>query len=121
MRSERACALQGQNETQHGIYVKKVVPGGVADADGRLAPGDKLLSVNGVSLLGIMQEELAIVSCLNRPLFTTRCFAELRDGWLAQAHGCRCRSPSRRHSTMAWRALSAPMAAPAATVVRPPK
>ncbi len=49
--------LQGRGESQHGIYVKKVVPGTVAERDGRLQPGDKLLSVNGHSLLGIMQEE----------------------------------------------------------------
>lgn len=50
-------AAIGPNEAQHGIYIKKVVPGGAADRNGRLQAGDKLLSVNGVSLQNIMQEE----------------------------------------------------------------
>ncbi|VDO26192.1 unnamed protein product [Haemonchus placei] len=51
-------AFQGVGDRQVGIYVKKVVAGSPAAADGRLATGDQLLSVNGQSLLGISQEDL---------------------------------------------------------------
>ncbi|PIO60726.1 DIL domain protein [Teladorsagia circumcincta] len=49
--------VTGVGDRQVGIYVKKVVAGSPAAADGRLAAGDQLLSVNGQSLLGISQEE----------------------------------------------------------------
>lgn len=42
-----------------GIYIKSVVPGGAADADGRLQAGDQLLKVDGQSLIGITQERAA--------------------------------------------------------------
>ena len=32
------------------VVVRSLVPGGVAHADGRLRPGDRLLAVNGVAL-----------------------------------------------------------------------
>ncbi|KAL7060132.1 hypothetical protein AAHC03_010119 [Spirometra sp. Aus1] len=35
------------------VYVAHITPGGVADRDGRLAVNDRLLSVNGASLIGI--------------------------------------------------------------------
>ncbi|XP_043945001.1 syntaxin-binding protein 4-like [Protopterus annectens] len=41
---------------EYGIYVKRIVPGGVAAIDGRLQPGDQILEVNGESLLGISIE-----------------------------------------------------------------
>ena len=34
----------------HGIFVTKIIPGGSADLDGKLAVGDRLISVNGISL-----------------------------------------------------------------------
>ncbi|XP_053559355.1 tyrosine-protein phosphatase non-receptor type 13 isoform X2 [Bombina bombina] len=34
----------------HGIFVSSITPGGPADVDGRLKPGDRLISVNNVSL-----------------------------------------------------------------------
>jgi C-terminal processing protease CtpA/Prc len=34
----------------HGIFVTKIIPGGSADMDGKLAVGDRLISVNGISL-----------------------------------------------------------------------
>ncbi|MFH4978919.1 hypothetical protein AB6A40_005628 [Gnathostoma spinigerum] len=52
-------AAQGIGERSTGIYVKKVVEGSAAHRDGRLQPGDQLLSVNGQSLVGISQEEAA--------------------------------------------------------------
>lgn len=36
-----------------GIFIKKILSGGVADLDGRLREGDQLLEVNGCSLLGV--------------------------------------------------------------------
>lgn len=42
-----------------GIYIKSVVAGGAADADGRLQAGDQLLRVDGQSLIGITQERAA--------------------------------------------------------------
>lgn len=42
-----------------GIYIKSVVPGGAADADGRLQAGDQLMKVDGQSLVGITQERAA--------------------------------------------------------------
>ncbi|XP_068099575.1 syntaxin-binding protein 4-like isoform X2 [Hyperolius riggenbachi] len=39
-----------------GVYVKRVLPGGVAYSDGRLQPGDQILEVNGESLLGVSNE-----------------------------------------------------------------
>lgn len=36
-----------------------MVPGGAADADGRLSAGDQLLKVDGQSLIGITQERAA--------------------------------------------------------------
>uniref|UniRef100_A0A914R809 PDZ domain-containing protein n=1 Tax=Parascaris equorum TaxID=6256 RepID=A0A914R809_PAREQ len=44
-----------------GIYVKKVVDGSAAHQDGRLEPGDQLLSVNGQSLVGITQGEYVFI------------------------------------------------------------
>ncbi|VDK40504.1 unnamed protein product [Gongylonema pulchrum] len=51
------CVIQGVGERSVGIYVKKVVDQSAAQRDGRLEPGDQLLSVNGQSLVGISQEE----------------------------------------------------------------
>lgn len=40
-----------------GIFVKKVLSGGVADLDGRLREGDQLLEVNGCSLHGVSNDK----------------------------------------------------------------
>ncbi|XP_026140999.1 afadin-like [Carassius auratus] len=42
-----------------GIFIKSVVQGGAANEDGRLNPGDQLLSVDGKSLVGVSQERAA--------------------------------------------------------------
>lgn len=34
-------------KNDHGIFVTKIIPGGVADMDGKLAVGDRLISVSG--------------------------------------------------------------------------
>ncbi|XP_023941942.2 afadin isoform X3 [Bicyclus anynana] len=52
-------AAKGAGQSKLGIYIKSVVPGGAAAADGRLAAGDQLLSVDGHSLVGITQEKAA--------------------------------------------------------------
>ncbi|XP_009678582.1 syntaxin-binding protein 4 isoform X1 [Struthio camelus] len=41
---------------EYGVYVKRILPGGVAYADGRLQPGDQILEVNGDSLIGVTSE-----------------------------------------------------------------
>ncbi|XP_032854287.1 syntaxin-binding protein 4-like isoform X2 [Tyto alba] len=41
---------------EYGVYVKRILPGGVAYADGRLQPGDQILEVNGDSLIGVARE-----------------------------------------------------------------
>lgn len=38
------------NPSETVIVIRSLVPGGVAQMDGRLIPGDRLLSVNSVSL-----------------------------------------------------------------------
>lgn len=50
-------AAKGAGQERLGIYIKSVVPGGAADADGRLQAGDQLLRVDGQSLIGITQEK----------------------------------------------------------------
>lgn len=34
-------------KNDHGIFVTKIIPGGAADLDGKLAVGDRILSVSG--------------------------------------------------------------------------
>ncbi|XP_063171163.1 syntaxin-binding protein 4-like [Candoia aspera] len=41
---------------EYGVYVKRILPGGVAYIDGRLQPGDQILEVNGESLIGVTNE-----------------------------------------------------------------
>ncbi|XP_070811490.1 syntaxin-binding protein 4-like [Pituophis catenifer annectens] len=41
---------------EYGVYVKRILPGGVAYIDGRLQPGDQILEVNGDSLIGVTNE-----------------------------------------------------------------
>ncbi|XP_009696099.1 PREDICTED: syntaxin-binding protein 4, partial [Cariama cristata] len=41
---------------EYGVYVKRILPGGVAYVDGRLQPGDQILEVNGDSLIGVTSE-----------------------------------------------------------------
>ena len=48
-----------------GVFVSDVVKGGVAEADGRLLPGDQILSVNGEDLRNASQETAASVLKVN--------------------------------------------------------
>ncbi|XP_036004483.1 syntaxin-binding protein 4 isoform X2 [Fundulus heteroclitus] len=41
---------------EFGVYVKRILPGGLAAADGNLLPGDQILEVNGDSLVGVTSE-----------------------------------------------------------------
>ncbi|KAM4632490.1 syntaxin-binding protein 4-like [Discoglossus pictus] len=41
---------------KYGVYVKRILPSGVAFSDGRLQPGDQILEVNGESLLGVSND-----------------------------------------------------------------
>ncbi|XP_041976702.1 uncharacterized protein LOC121731364 [Aricia agestis] len=63
-------AAKGANQSKLGIYIKSVVPGGAAAADGRLAAGDQLLSVDGHSLVGITQEKAAEYLVRTGPIVT---------------------------------------------------
>ncbi|KAK2170488.1 hypothetical protein NP493_1150g00014 [Ridgeia piscesae] len=44
------------SEKNYGIYVKKILSGGLAAADGRLKPGDLILAVNGQSMAQVTNE-----------------------------------------------------------------
>ncbi|TRY83501.1 hypothetical protein DNTS_016232 [Danionella cerebrum] len=52
-------AAKGAEQEELGIFVKSIVKGGVANLDGRLNPGDQILSVDGKTLVGVTQERAA--------------------------------------------------------------
>ncbi|XP_060749082.1 syntaxin-binding protein 4 isoform X3 [Tachysurus vachellii] len=41
---------------EFGVYVKRILPGSLASAEGHLQPGDQMLEVNGESLIGVTSE-----------------------------------------------------------------
>ncbi|KAM6965797.1 syntaxin-binding protein 4 isoform 3-T3 [Tautogolabrus adspersus] len=41
---------------EFGVYVKRILSGGLASSDGNLMPGDQILEVNGDSLVGVTSE-----------------------------------------------------------------
>ncbi|XP_005752837.1 synaptojanin-2-binding protein-like [Pundamilia nyererei] len=41
---------------EFGIYIKRVIAGGLAALDGRLKSGDLILDVNNISLIGVTNE-----------------------------------------------------------------
>ncbi|XP_054007820.1 afadin isoform X7 [Hylaeus anthracinus] len=63
-------AAKGAGQDRLGIYIKSVVAGGAADADGRLTAGDQLLKVDGQSLVGITQEKAAEYLVRTGPVVT---------------------------------------------------
>ncbi|KAI4884600.1 hypothetical protein NFI96_034561, partial [Prochilodus magdalenae] len=73
-------AAKGVGQEKLGIFIKSVVRGGAADVDGRLAPGDQLLSVDGRSLIGVSQERAAEIMMCTGPSVT------LEIGKLAAAY-----------------------------------
>ncbi|XP_030206281.1 syntaxin-binding protein 4 isoform X3 [Gadus morhua] len=51
--------IGGVKETtgeEFGVYVKRILPGGIASSDGSLQAGDQILEVNGDSLVGVTSE-----------------------------------------------------------------
>lgn len=40
-----------------GIYIKSLLPNGPADMDGRVQIGDRILQVNGISLVGVTHKQ----------------------------------------------------------------
>lgn len=40
-----------EDDSKTVLVIRSLVPGGVADSDGRLLPGDRLMSVNDVDLV----------------------------------------------------------------------
>uniref|UniRef100_A0A8D8LU77 Afadin n=1 Tax=Cacopsylla melanoneura TaxID=428564 RepID=A0A8D8LU77_9HEMI len=63
-------AAKGAGQDRLGIYIKSVVKGGAADANGRLQAGDQLLKVDGQSLVGITQEKAAEYLVRTGPIVT---------------------------------------------------
>uniref|UniRef100_A0A8D0E868 Syntaxin binding protein 4 n=1 Tax=Salvator merianae TaxID=96440 RepID=A0A8D0E868_SALMN len=47
---------QEQSEEDYGIFIKKILPGGIAAADSRLLIGDLILEVNGENLVAVTNE-----------------------------------------------------------------
>ncbi|XP_066470649.1 syntaxin-binding protein 4 isoform X2 [Tiliqua scincoides] len=45
-----------QSEEDYGIFIKKILPGGMAAVDSRLLVGDLILEVNGENLVGVTNE-----------------------------------------------------------------
>ncbi|XP_058851669.1 syntaxin-binding protein 4 isoform X1 [Acipenser ruthenus] len=41
---------------EYGVFVKRILPGGLASSDGRLQPGDQILEVNGERLIGVTSD-----------------------------------------------------------------
>ncbi|KAK2556764.1 Multiple PDZ domain protein, partial [Acropora cervicornis] len=62
-----------------GVFVSDVVKGGVAEVDGRLLPGDQILSVNGEDLRNASQETAASVLKVNGGLS-----GNFRDGEISR-------------------------------------
>nr|XP_021328247.1 syntaxin-binding protein 4 isoform X2 [Danio rerio]XP_021328248.1 syntaxin-binding protein 4 isoform X2 [Danio rerio]XP_021328249.1 syntaxin-binding protein 4 isoform X2 [Danio rerio] len=48
---------RGQSGEEFGIFIKRILPGGVAAQDGRLRPGDLILDVNNMNLRGVTNEK----------------------------------------------------------------
>lgn len=48
------------NPGKQMIIIRSLVPGGVAEQDGRLEPGDRLISVNNVNLFNATLEEAVL-------------------------------------------------------------
>ncbi|XP_072298462.1 syntaxin-binding protein 4 isoform X2 [Eucyclogobius newberryi] len=48
--------VKEQTGEEFGVYVKRILPGGLAACDGNLQPGDQILEVNGDSLVGVTSD-----------------------------------------------------------------
>ncbi|KAG5280404.1 hypothetical protein AALO_G00088750, partial [Alosa alosa] len=52
-------AAVNSNNQQKGIYIKNLMPGGVAELDGRIQSGDRLLEVDGIRLDTLTNQQAA--------------------------------------------------------------
>lgn len=50
-----------------GIFIRAVVPDSPAARCGKLAPGDRILAVNGISLVGLDYQRLELFLYWNNP------------------------------------------------------
>ncbi|KAK3601912.1 hypothetical protein CHS0354_041851 [Potamilus streckersoni] len=53
--------VTAEAENQTGIFIRSIAHGGVTDSDGRLKVGDKLLQINGESLVGLSHNKAAAI------------------------------------------------------------
>lgn len=54
-------ATNNESSTEPFVYIKKLVPGSVADQNGRLRSGDRILSVNGTNVEDHTQKEIIAI------------------------------------------------------------
>ncbi|NXG63481.1 STXB4 protein, partial [Hemiprocne comata] len=57
------------------VYIQDIIPGGDCDKDGRLKPGDQLVSINKESMIGVSYEEAR--SIINRTMMRFESFWEI--------------------------------------------
>ena len=51
-------SIKEEIDTTHGVGVRAIIKGSLVDQDGRLQPGNKLVSVNGISLCGLTHKKI---------------------------------------------------------------
>lgn len=49
------------NSKKYNIYIREILPNGIADCDGRLSEGDQILAINDVSCANLMKQELVSI------------------------------------------------------------
>ncbi|XDV45172.1 hypothetical protein PO909_013309 [Leuciscus waleckii] len=69
-----------------GIYIKSLVPGGVAEQDGRIQTGDRLLEVDGTRLQGFTDQQAA--ECLARAGEVVSLVLERDGGSVMRRNSC---------------------------------
>ncbi|UYV60286.1 LRRC1 [Cordylochernes scorpioides] len=61
------CIGGGSKEGEEDIFISRITPGGVAEKDGKLRVGDKLVSINGVDVEGVRHDQaVSLLSGLER-------------------------------------------------------
>ncbi|XP_067403526.1 syntaxin-binding protein 4 isoform X2 [Emydura macquarii macquarii] len=55
-----------QTEEDYGIFIKKILPGGMAATDSRLLTGDLILDVNGETLVGVTNERKEFLDLMDK-------------------------------------------------------